>query len=122
MSERKQISRDEWPSYLSEVSAGNRGRKIAVDVIGRPDVSPERVSERTSISVPLTDAPFLALEYEPVEKGNAIIVSVGVEAVEYEHAVDAPVELTANLDADGRLDSLEILDQDNARTKLNFFG
>ena len=62
------------------------------------------------------------MEYEPVKKGNAIIISTGVDAVEYEHATDAPVELTANLDADGRLDSLEILDQNNARTKLNFFG
>ena len=101
MSERKQITRDQWPRYLSEVTAGNRGRKIAVDVIGRPDVSPESVSERASISVPLTDAPFLAVEYEPVEKGNAIIVSAGVEAVEYEHAVDGPVELVENLDAEG---------------------
>jgi hypothetical protein len=41
--------------------------------------------------------------------------------VSYEHPVENPVELAANLDPDGRLDSLEILDQNGARTKLNFF-
>ncbi|MFN2135909.1 MAG: hypothetical protein ACK2UK_08140 [Candidatus Promineifilaceae bacterium] len=39
----------------------------------------------------------------------------------YEHDVEAPVELTESLDAgDGRLVSLEILDQNGNRTKLNF--
>ena len=61
------------------------------------------------VSVPITKAPFLALEYDPVKKGNAIIISTGVETVDYEPAVDAPVELTANMDTDGRLDSLEFL-------------
>ena len=45
----------------------------------------------------------------------------GMDEVAYEHPVEDPAELTANLDPDGRLDSLEILDQNGARTKLNFF-
>jgi hypothetical protein len=44
-----------------------------------------------------------------------------VDEVAYEHPVEGPAELTANLDSDGRLDSLEILDRNGARTKLNFF-
>jgi hypothetical protein len=63
----------------------------------------------------------LSLEYDPVNKGNAITISSGVDEVAYEHPVEGPAELTANLDPDGRLDSLEILDQNGARTKLNFF-
>lgn len=121
MSERTQIGQDRWPDYLSQVTAGNRGRHLAVDVIDPTAVSPESAGKRSPITVPLTEAPFLSLEYDPVNKGNAIIISTGRDTVEYEHAVDAPVELTENLDADGRLDSLEILDQNGARTKLNFF-
>ena len=68
MSERKQISQDRWPDYLSEVTAGNRGRLVSADVIGRPDVSPERDKEQSPknlspVSVPITKAPFLSLEF-----------------------------------------------------------
>jgi hypothetical protein len=73
------------------------------------------------VAVGLTDAPFLSHEHEPIDKGNTIVISSGVGEVAYEHSVEGPVELAANLDHDGRLDSLEILDQNGARTKLNFF-
>ena len=116
MNEQKQIGQERWPDYLGQVTAGNRGRLIAVDIITPTDIFPE-----PQINILLLGSPLLALEYEPVKKGNAIILSVGEDAVEYEHAVDAPVVLTENLEADGSLDSLEILDQNGARTKLNFF-
>ncbi len=122
MSMQKEISQDRWPDYLSQVTAGNRGRHIAVDVITPADVSPEQVEKQPQINIPLAGAPFLSLEYESVTKGNAIIISAGVNTVEYEHAVDAPVEMMANQNIDGRLDFLEILDQNGACTRLNFIN
>jgi len=121
MQNRKHIDQDQWSDYLSQVSAGNRGRRISLDVTGGAGVSPESGEELAPVAVSLTDAPFLSLEYDPVNKGNAIIVSSGVDEVASEHQVEGPAELTANLDPDGGLDSLEILDQNGARTKLNFF-
>jgi hypothetical protein len=121
MQQREQIDQEQGSDYLSQVTAGNRGRRISLDVIGGAGVSPDSRDELSPAAVGLTDAPFLSLEYDPVDKGNAIVISSGVDQVAYEHAVEAPTELTANIDPDGRLDSLEILDQNGARTKLNFF-
>lgn len=126
MNERQEISQNHWPDYLDEVTAGNRGRLISVDIIGRSDVSPEHADKQapmnlSPVRVPITKAPFFSLAYDPLKKGNAITITTGEDAVDYEHAVDAPVELRANLDPDGRLDSLEILDQNGTRTKINYF-
>jgi len=121
MQQRKHIDQDQWSDFLSQVTTGNRGRRISLDVIGGARVSPESREDLAPVAIGLTDAPFLSLEYDPVNKGNAIIISSGVDEVAYEHPVEGPAELTANLDPDGRLDSLEILDQNGARTKLNFF-
>jgi hypothetical protein len=121
MQKREQIDQARWSEYLNQVTAGNRGRRISLDVIGGARVSPDSKDDLSPVAIGLTDAPVLSLEYDPVNKGNAIIISSGVDEVVYEHAVEGPAELTASLDPDGRLDSLEILDQNGARTKLNFF-
>jgi hypothetical protein len=116
MSKRKKIDKAYWSDYLGEVAREKRGWLVAVEVVGRNEVLTKR-----EIDLPAMGSPLLALEYEPAMKGNAIIFSVGEETVDYEHAVDAPVELAENLDADGRLSSLEILDQNGVCTRLNFF-
>jgi hypothetical protein len=121
MQNREQIDQARWSDYLNQVTAGNRGRRISLDVVGGVGVSRGSRDDLSPIAIGLTDAPFLSLEYDPINKGNAIIISSGVDEVAYEHPVEGPTELTANLDPNGRLDSLEILDQNGARTKLNFF-
>jgi hypothetical protein len=122
MSKREQISHGRWSEYLDQVSAGNRGRRVSLDVVGQAEGVPVPNAELSPVAVGLTDAPFLAIGYDPVDKGNAIVISAGANAAEYEHRVEAPVELAADLDDEGRLDSLEIVDQNGARTKLNFFA
>jgi hypothetical protein len=121
MSKRAQISHEHWSDYLDQVTAGNRGRRVSLDVVGQADGVPMHSPGRSPVAIGLTDAPFLSIEYDPINKGNAIVISSGVGEGAYEHPIEGPVELTANLDPDGRLDSLEILDQNGARTKLNFF-
>jgi hypothetical protein len=69
-----------------------------LDVIGGAGVSPESREDLAPVAIGLTDAPFLSLEYDPVNKGNAITISSGVDEVAYEHPVEGPAELTANLD------------------------
>ena len=115
MSKRKQIDQEHWSEYLGEVAREKRGWLVGVEVVGRNEVL-----TKPKIDLPAMGSPLLALEYEPAMKGNAIIFSVGEETVDYEHAVDAPVELVENFAADGSLSSLEILDQGGVCTKLNF--
>ena len=116
MSKRKQIGQAHWSDYLGEVAREKRGWLVAVEIVGR-----NQVLTRPETDLPAMGSPLLALEYEPATKGNAIIISVGKETVDYEHAVEAPVELVENLDAGGRLSSLEIVDQNGVCTQLNFF-
>lgn len=120
MSERKQIAQEDWASYLNETTLDNKGRLVGVDVILCPDVTPESVGERSSTSVPISHAPLVGVGYDPVTKANAIIIAVGMGGVEHEHSIGAPVELIANLGADGCLDSLEVFDENGTQTKLNF--
>jgi hypothetical protein len=122
MSKREQINHEAWSEYLDQVSAGNRGRRVSLDVVDQAEGVPVPNAELSSVAVDLTDAPFLSIGYDPVDKGNAIVISTGASAVEYEHHVDAPVGLAVDLDDEGRLDSLEIVDQNGAHTKLNFFA
>jgi len=115
MGKRNQIDQDNWSDYLGEVASKKRGWLVAVEVIG-----PKEVLTKPEVVLPAMGSPLLALEYEPITKGNAIILSVGEVTVDYEHAVNEPVELVENPGADGRLSSLEILDRNGVRTKLNF--
>jgi len=115
MNERRQIDQANWSDYLGEVARERRGWLVAVEVVG-----PNEVLTKREIDLPAMGLPLLALEYEPATKGNAFILSVGEETVDYEHLVDAPVELVENLDAGGRLSSLEILDRNGVCTRLNF--
>jgi len=102
MSKRKQIDQEHWSEYLGEVAREKRGWLVGVEVVGRNEVL-----TKPKIDLPAMGSPLLALEYEPATKGDAIILSVGEETVDYEHAVDAPVELVENLDARGRLRGCE---------------
>jgi len=115
MSKRKQIDQEHWSEYLGEVAREKRGWLVGVEVVGRNEVL-----SKPEVDLPAMGSPLLALEYDPATKGNAITLSVGEETVDYEHVVDAPVELVENLDARGRLSSLEILDQNGVCTRLNF--
>jgi hypothetical protein len=115
MSNRIEISQDNWTNYLSEMTTSNRGRLIAVDI-----AAPNEVSHKPEIDIPAMGSPLFSLEYEPITKGNDIVLSIGEESLDYEHVIAMPLELTANLNTDGSLDSLEILAQGGARTRVNF--
>ena len=71
-----------------------------------------------ALDIPEFGAPLLALGYDPCGKGSAIILSTGEKHVDYEHTVSAPVELAGRLNADGNLDSLEILDEGDGEAGL----
>jgi len=65
MSKREQISHGRWSEYLDQVSAGNRGRRVSLDVVGQAEGVPVPNAELSPVAVGLTDAPFLAIGYDP---------------------------------------------------------
>ena len=117
MSEQKQIHQERWSEFLSAVTASNRGRLIAVDM-----ATPSEVLDVDEIDIPDVGAPLFALEYEPAGKGNAILLSIGDGELQNEHTIKGPTKLTETLNADGSLDTLEILTQGDGRIRLNFMN
>ena len=115
MGERKLINQERWSEYLSSVTAGNRGRLIAVDI-----AAPSEVLDVDEIDIPEVGAPLFSLEYEPAGKGDLILLSTGDNELVYEHAIKGPRELTETLNDDGSLDFLEVLDLGGGRTRVNF--
>ena len=69
MGERKLINQERWSEYLSSVTAGNRGRLIAVDI-----AAPSEVLDVDEIDIPEVGAPLFSLEYEPAGKGDLILL------------------------------------------------
>jgi hypothetical protein len=62
---------------------------------------------------------LMAVDYDPVGKGNDIVVTTGDTEVEYTHTIEAPVEVCKAQQDSGEVASLEIIDQNNVKTILS---
>ncbi len=99
MSIRKKIEMPDWQGRLQSITSGNRGRTAAIGVEGTTLVEQKALE---------------SVVYDPVDKGNDIMISVEGFA----HTVDAPVEIFIEEDDDGRLVTLEVKDQNGKSTFL----
>ena len=104
-----QISQPEWIQFFETFSNGNRGRAVTIEVVGSEE----------GYEGPTRQGNLLAVDYDPPDRGNHIIVTTGVQSVDYSHSIDAPVEVwRAQLD-DGAIGSLEIIDDNGVKTILS---
>lgn len=104
--ETKSIPVERWEAWSVSFTNGNRGRIINIEV-----VDPELGSE------PLADQVVLvAIDHDPVGKGNDFIISYGDGSAPSRHVISAPVELWQAQDADGLVVSLEIEDEHGGHT------
>lgn len=110
MSQTKQIDRESWLEYLSMFSNGNRGRMIAIEIVG------EKIGAQTLAS----GTPLFAIDYDPAGKGDNLLISTGLEGLDLTHEIDAPVELRELQDDNGMVVSMEIVDRAGTRTILDF--
>ena len=105
MAQTKKLEQEQWLEFLSLFSNGNRGRMVSIEI------------EDTSGEQPIVDAaPLFAIDYEPVRKGYELVISTGLDAVDYSHAISAPTEIWQAQDDNGEVTSLEVINQDNFRT------
>jgi hypothetical protein len=104
-----QIPNEEWSNFLTTFSNDTRGRLVSVQVIDPVSGDAGEVAQ----------GKLLAVDYDPMEKGNDMVVSLGTEDIDVTHSVAAPVELwKAQLDT-GEISALEIIDQNNGKTILS---
>jgi hypothetical protein len=104
-----QVPREEWKDFFVTFSNGNRGRMLSLEVL-----DPE-----FGDSGQVKQGKLLALDYDPVDKGNDIVVTTGVDEVDYSHTIEAPVEVWKAQKDSGEVAALEIIDQNNLKTILS---
>ena len=98
----KQIEKSEWQERLQTFTSGNRGRKAAIAAEGMTLVE---------------NNPFVTVVYDPVGKGNDLVISVE----NFTHAVSAPTELYIEENDKGIVTSLKVVDQNGKFTFLRFY-
>ena len=99
-----------WPDYLCMFTDANKGRLLMLKSISREEGD-------TLLS---DGSPPLAVDYDPVHKGNDLVISLGKTEIEYAYIFKAPVELSETHHPNGQVQSLEILDQNANKIVLEF--
>ena len=110
MAQTKKIDQGRWPEFLSIFSNGNRGRMVAIEV-----------ADLAIGDQPLTEAaPLFAIDYDPANKGDDLVITMGRDEVDYSHKINAPAEIWESQDDNGKVVSLEIINRDGVKTIVAF--
>ncbi len=110
MAQTKKIDQERWSEFLSMFSNGNRGRRVAIEV-----------ADMAIGDQPLTDAaPLFAIDYDPADKGDDLVITTGRDEVDYTHKISAPVENWELQDDNGKVVALEVIDRNGAKTIVVF--
>ena len=104
-----QIPQGEWKDFFVTFSNGNRGRELSLEVLD-PDAGDSGQAQQGKL---------MSVAYDPVGKGNDIVVTTGEDEIEYSHTINAPVEVWKAQQDDGQVAALEIIDQNQTKTILS---
>jgi hypothetical protein len=108
MSNTTQIKQKQWQDFLVTFSNGNRGRTLSLEVFDSDSDQPAA-----------KQGPLIAVDYDPVGKGNDIVVTTGIDEIDYSHTIPAPVEFWQAQHDNGEVAALEVIDQNNIKTILS---
>ena len=110
MAQTKKLDQARWSEHLSMFSDGNRGRLVAIEV-----------ADMATGDQLLTDAaPLFAIDYDPANKGDDLVITTGRNQVDYSHTISAPVEIWESQDDNGKVVALEVINRNGAKTILVF--
>lgn len=107
MSTKKQIQNAEWQERIQTFSSGNRGRKAAIAVEGM---------------ILAENQVFRDIEYDPVGKGNDLIMTLGHMEDMFTHTIAAPAALYIHQESNGVVDALEVVDGKGGTTFLRLLN
>jgi Family of unknown function (DUF5335) len=105
----KAVPRERWVEFLSLFSNGNRGRRVSIETISSAE--DWRVASQ---------APLLAIDYDPAGKGDDVVISLGQDSLAASHVVQDPQELWEAQDENGKVVAVQIVDKTGAKTLLGF--
>lgn len=103
MSIKKKLPNEEWQERIQLFVSGNTGRKVAIAVQGMTIVENKSLRD---------------IEYDPIGKGNDLIITLGYSEELYTHTVSVPSELILHEENNGVVSTLEIIDQNGEVTFL----
>jgi hypothetical protein len=104
-----QIPQKDWQDFFVTFSNGNHGRMLSLEVL----------DAGAGASGSATQGKLMAIDYDPVGKGNDIVVTTGSDAMDYSHTINGPVEVWKAQHNNGEIAALEIIDQNNVKTVLS---
>ena len=110
MSKTTQIDRALWGEFAVAFTRENRGRVAQINLVGKV------IGDETLAS----DVALFALDRDPDGKGDDFVLSTGFKEPEQTHVIHTPSEVWQELDEDGRVASLAIVDQGGVKTILKF--
>ncbi len=106
----KEIPAERWMEWCDTFTNGNRGRSLGIRFVDE-QYGAGSLAER---------AYFVAIDHDPVSKGNDFIISYGDEESLTSHVIRAPVTLWQVQDANGVVVALAIGDQNGRQTIARF--
>ena len=110
MAQTKKLDRERWSESLSIFSNGNRGRMRTIEA---EDL--EAGDQLLAQAVPL-----FAIDYDPADKGDDLVVTTGMDEVGYTHRISAPEEIWEYQDDLGRVMSLEVINRKGSKSLIIF--
>ena len=106
----KQIQRKNWIDHLRLFSNGNNGRLVSISLVDSKGAG-ERI---------IDELPLMAVDYDPIHKGDNIVISLGLETLAFSHTVEVPVEMWETHNDEGVVTSMKIIDQSNSECSIAF--
>ncbi|MGB7413912.1 MAG: DUF5335 family protein [Thermosynechococcaceae cyanobacterium] len=106
----QQIPQEQWLTFFDQFTKTNTGRLLSLEVADK-EMGDEPL---------IKQSPLASITYEPVNKGNDVIISIGRDAVAYSHTVEAPEAVWVAKDDAGEVVALEIVDRGGNQAILRF--
>ena len=107
--ETKNIPRERWQAFCESFTSGNRGRPGSITIVSED--AGEQLAEATI---------FSAIEYDPVGKGDDLVIAYGgITPVAFD-VVSTPYEIWQAQDQNGKVLALEIIDTEDRKIIIKF--
>lgn len=104
------IDFDRWLEFFDQFSDSNKGRSVTIEIVDQEMGDQELIHH----------APLFSLIYDPVDKGNDLVIETGQNKVSYTHTIDAPTEVVIGQDDQGIVQALQVVSQQGRQTLLKF--
>ena len=105
----KNIPGKRWQEFCESFTGGNRGRIVSITVADG-DIGEALVEETI----------FSAIDYDPIAKGDDLVIAYGGLSPVAFHVVSMPYEIWEAQDENGKVLALEIIDTEDRQIILKF--